>query len=164
MSPAAPQRRRRDPEPRPRRRASERSLEIEEWVYKRTPARHYTRDELAAASRITLGLWLIAGLILIDALWKILQTAAGSGDIPGGVLNTLVDLIALGNVVLAIGLLLRREFARLTYLCMAVVSLLMDLIGAASSGSSIAADVLSLVLLAIPVWFVTRPSVIATFR
>ncbi|HUB76429.1 MAG TPA: hypothetical protein VL977_05195 [Solirubrobacteraceae bacterium] len=164
MSERAPRRRPPEPDPPRRRTRHDRALEVEDWVLRHGRSRSYSSDELAVVGRITLAMWLVAGVIVINSLWEILQTAAGSGDIPGGVLNTLLDFLAFCNLLLAIGLLMRREFARLVFLCVAALIVLEILIGAASNGSSLVDDVFSVVLEAIPLIFLTRPSVAATFR
>ena len=117
---------------------------------------------LDKATQITLGLAVISGLIIVQAVLTILDSGQDVfSDAGDGALAAIRDCFAAGYVVLGICLFMRRELARRIYLVVAAIGYLVIINDAGSSGVGL--TLLSLILQSIPVVFLLRRSVSERF-
>jgi hypothetical protein len=120
-------------------------------------------QQLRPEMKVTLGLAIVSGLVIFAGASDLVgPTFDGGSDAATGALDAIRDVIGLGLIVLGIGLFSRRELARRTYFFLAAFGYFAILDGANSAG--LAVTVVSLVLQTIPIVFLTRKRISATFR
>ena len=118
---------------------------------------------MQAATRITLGVAVISGLVLLSGVNDFFGPSLWAGSTAGtGALDAIRDVIGFGLILLGFGIFMRRAGARRTYLVLAALGYFAILDDAGSVAPIV--TVIALALQTIPVVFLTRLSVSATFK
>lgn len=121
------------------------------------------RTPMTSANDATIRLALISVLVILAGIHAFFADGVQMGsDAADGAIDAIRDLIGIGLILVGIGILARLEVARRFYFLLSAIAYLAIVAGSANSSFRFTA--LSLALQTIPVIFLLRPSVSATFR
>jgi hypothetical protein len=118
---------------------------------------------MQAETRITLGVAAISSLVILGGVNDFFGPTLWAGSTAGtGALDAIRDVIGVGLILLGVGIFMRRDGARRIYLVLAALGYLAILSDAGNVAPVV--TVIALALQTIPVAFLTRGSVSATFK
>ena len=106
---------------------------------------------------------MISGLVILGGANDLVGPNFWAGSSAGsGALDAIRDVIGIGLIVLGVGLFTRQEIARQIYFLLAALGYVAILADAGSATPAV--TLIALVLQTLPIVFLTRRAVSATFR